>query len=238
MKFFKASINVELGKNDENSTKITLDINDLKKNDRHSSEWHKSTFAKLDFITNTCDIIESKCQVQCYEIRDISISHITEQLTILRHQALEIIKNTNQFATHLEKSASERQKLQNEIIANVEQIHKNYEQHMPRHSTSLTEEKHSVKGSLTSFLGENAIPARNIPKLEEWPTFSGEVEYNHIELIRTIYMFQEYFHIPDKIIVGKLHSLFTRTAKKQYYKMRQDHGKHYWPWWKSEIITK
>ncbi|MBW0577507.1 hypothetical protein O181_117222 [Austropuccinia psidii MF-1] len=69
-------------------------------------------------------------------------------------------------------------------------------------------------------------------------TSSGEGEYNHIELIRTIDMLQEDFHIPDEITVGKLYSLFTRTAKKWYYKMRQDHGKHDWSWWKSELITK
>ncbi|MBW0554119.1 hypothetical protein O181_093834 [Austropuccinia psidii MF-1] len=51
-------------------------------------------------------------------------------------------------------------------------------------------------------------------------------------------MFQEDFNIPDEIIVGKFYSLFTRTAKKWYYKMRQDNGKHDWPWWKSEVITK
>ncbi|MBW0497020.1 hypothetical protein O181_036735 [Austropuccinia psidii MF-1] len=95
---------------------------------------------------------------------------------------------------------------------------------MPRHSTPLTEEKPSDKGISTPFLGENSISERDIPKLEEWPTFSGEGEYNHIEFIRTIDMFQRDFHIPDEIIVGKLHSIFTRTAKKWYYKMRQDHG--------------
>ncbi|MBW0576509.1 hypothetical protein O181_116224 [Austropuccinia psidii MF-1] len=51
-------------------------------------------------------------------------------------------------------------------------------------------------------------------------------------------MLQEDFNIPDEIIVGKLHSLFTRTAKKLYYKMRQDHGNHDWSWWKSEVINK
>ncbi|MBW0526252.1 hypothetical protein O181_065967 [Austropuccinia psidii MF-1] len=51
-------------------------------------------------------------------------------------------------------------------------------------------------------------------------------------------MLQEDFHIPDEVIVGKLHSLFTRTAKKLYYKMRQDNGKHDWFWCKSEVITK
>ncbi|MBW0584799.1 hypothetical protein O181_124514 [Austropuccinia psidii MF-1] len=109
---------------------------------------------------------------------------------------------------------------------------------MPRNFTPLTAEKPSVKGSLTPFLGENVISAKDIPKLEEWPKFSGEGEYNHIEFIRTIDMLQEDFHIPDEIIVGKLHSLFTRTAKKWYYKMRMDHGRHNWSWWKSEVITK
>ncbi|MBW0522783.1 hypothetical protein O181_062498 [Austropuccinia psidii MF-1] len=85
---------------------------------------------------------------------------------------------------------------------------------------------------------EDIVSAKDIHKLEEWPTFSGEGEYNQIEFIRTFYMFQEDFHIPEEIIVGKLHSLFTRTAEKCYYKMIQDHGKHDWTWWKSEIITK
>ncbi|MBW0485865.1 hypothetical protein O181_025580 [Austropuccinia psidii MF-1] len=52
---------------------------------------------------------------------------------------------------------------------------------MPRHSTPLTEEKCSVKGIFNAFLGENAISAKDIPKLDEWPTISGEGEYNNIE---------------------------------------------------------
>ncbi|MBW0580951.1 hypothetical protein O181_120666 [Austropuccinia psidii MF-1] len=164
-------------------------------------------------------------------MEDLSILNINYQLEILKYHVLEIINNTNQFATDLAKSDSEKKKLKNEIIANVEQMHENYEPHMPKHSTPFTEEKHSVEGSLTPFLGENPICAKDTPKLEEWPTFSGEGEYNHIEFIRTIDM-KEYFHIPDEIIVGKLNSLFTRTAKKWYYKMRLDHGKNDLPWWK------
>ncbi|MBW0467625.1 hypothetical protein O181_007340 [Austropuccinia psidii MF-1] len=89
---------------------------------------------------------------------------------------------------------------------------------MPRHSTPLTEEKLSVKESLTHFLAENGISAIDILKLEEWLTFSGEGAYNHIEFIRTIDMLKENSHIPDELIVGKLNSLFTRTAKK-WFKM-------------------
>ncbi|MBW0588994.1 hypothetical protein O181_128709, partial [Austropuccinia psidii MF-1] len=51
-------------------------------------------------------------------------------------------------------------------------------------------------------------------------------------------MFKEDFNIPDEYISARLHSLFTRSAKKWYYKMRQDHGKHSWPWWKEQIISK
>ncbi|MBW0578921.1 hypothetical protein O181_118636 [Austropuccinia psidii MF-1] len=114
------------------------------------------------------------------EMEDLSILNIKDQLKILKDHVLEIAENTNQFATHLPKFDSERRKLKDKIIANVEQIHKNHEPHMPRHSTPLTEEKHSVKGSFTPLLGENFISEKDIPKLEEWPTLSGEGEYNHI----------------------------------------------------------
>ncbi|MBW0583473.1 hypothetical protein O181_123188 [Austropuccinia psidii MF-1] len=213
-------------------------MSELKRNDKNYTEWYQLTNGRLDSITNTCDRIESKFKVQNDEMEDLSILKINDQLRILKDHVLEITKNSNQFATHLAKSDSERQKLKNEIIVNVEQIHQKYEPHIPRHSTPLTEEKPSVKGSFTPLLGENVISAKDIPKLEESPTYSGEEEYNHIKFIRTIDMFQEDFHITDEIIVGKLHSLFTRTAKKWYYKMIQDHGKHNWSWWKSEMITK
>ncbi|MBW0467897.1 hypothetical protein O181_007612 [Austropuccinia psidii MF-1] len=55
--FVKTSINVEIGKIDAKLTKIALDINDLKKNDKHSAKMHKSVIAKLELLTNTCDRI-------------------------------------------------------------------------------------------------------------------------------------------------------------------------------------
>ncbi|MBW0475195.1 hypothetical protein O181_014910 [Austropuccinia psidii MF-1] len=51
-------------------------------------------------------------------------------------------------------------------------------------------------------------------------------------------MFEEDFNIPDEYISARLHSLFTKSAKKWYYKMRQDHGKHSWPWCKEQICSK
>ncbi|MBW0542401.1 hypothetical protein O181_082116 [Austropuccinia psidii MF-1] len=164
--FVKCSIDVELGKSDSKMNKITSDISELKINDKKHTEWYELTNVGLDSIIHTCDRIENKCQVQKDEMEDLSIFNINDQLKILKDHILEISGNTKQFATHLAKSDSERQKLKDEIIANVEQIHKNYEPYMPRHSTTLTEEKHSVKGSFTPLLGENVISAKDIPKLE------------------------------------------------------------------------
>ncbi|MBW0480532.1 hypothetical protein O181_020247 [Austropuccinia psidii MF-1] len=85
---------------------------------------------------------------------------------------------------------------------------------------------------------DTACNFNNIPRLEEWPTFSGEEEYNHMEVMKTIDMFKEDLNIPDEFIGARLHSLFTKSAKTWYYKMRQDHGKNSWLLWKEPIIYK
>ncbi|MBW0473592.1 hypothetical protein O181_013307 [Austropuccinia psidii MF-1] len=51
-------------------------------------------------------------------------------------------------------------------------------------------------------------------------------------------MLKEDFNIPDEYISARLHSLFTKSGKKLYYKRRQDHGKHSWPWWQEQILSK
>ncbi|MBW0542232.1 hypothetical protein O181_081947 [Austropuccinia psidii MF-1] len=85
---------------------------------------------------------------------------------------------------------------------------------------------------------ETACSFEDIPRLEEWPTFSGEGKYNHMEFRKKIDMVKEDFNIPDEYISPRLNSLFTNSAKKWSYKMRQYHGKGSWPWWEEKIISK
>ncbi|MBW0568082.1 hypothetical protein O181_107797 [Austropuccinia psidii MF-1] len=118
--FFKTSINVETGKIDAKLTKMTLDINYLKKNDKHSAETHKSVISKLGLLTNTCDRIESKFHVQDDEMEDFSTRNIKDQLRALRGYVVAVVESTSQFSTHLAKSDSERKKLKEEILAQVE----------------------------------------------------------------------------------------------------------------------
>ncbi|MBW0469097.1 hypothetical protein O181_008812 [Austropuccinia psidii MF-1] len=101
--FFKTSINVEIGKIDAKLTKITLDINDLKKNDKHSAEMHKSVIAKLELLINTCYRTESEYHVQDDEREDFSTRKINDQLRVLKDYVLAVAENTSQFATHFGK---------------------------------------------------------------------------------------------------------------------------------------
>ncbi|MBW0535685.1 hypothetical protein O181_075400 [Austropuccinia psidii MF-1] len=103
IQFIKSSIDVELGKFDAKLNKLTSDISELKINDKEYTELYKLTIVRLDSITNTCDRIESKCQAQNNEMDYLSILNINNQLKILQDGVLEIINNTNQFATHLAK---------------------------------------------------------------------------------------------------------------------------------------
>ncbi|MBW0564635.1 hypothetical protein O181_104350 [Austropuccinia psidii MF-1] len=124
--FVKTNIKVEIGKIDSKLTKITLDINDLKKNEKNPAEMHKSVIARLELLTKTCDRIESKYHVQDDEMEDFATRNINDKLGVLKDYVVAVAENTNQFATHLARSDSERKKLKEEILAQVEQIHKNY----------------------------------------------------------------------------------------------------------------
>ncbi|MBW0520674.1 hypothetical protein O181_060389 [Austropuccinia psidii MF-1] len=115
---------------------------------------------------------------------------------------------------------------------------------LPRHSTPIIDRNVlNLNNDLHHTISDNAevetaCNFKELPKLEEWPTFSGGGEYNHMEFMKTIYMFKEEFNIPGEYINAILHSLFTKSAKKWSYKMRQDDGKHSWPLWKEKIISK
>ncbi|MBW0572378.1 hypothetical protein O181_112093 [Austropuccinia psidii MF-1] len=79
---------------------------------------------------------------------------------------------------------------------------------------------------------------KEVPKLKEWPHFSGEGEYDHMEFIRGIYMIKGGFELPDKLVASRLNTLFTKSAHRWYIKLRQARGHQSWTWWKPQIINK
>ncbi|MBW0565631.1 hypothetical protein O181_105346 [Austropuccinia psidii MF-1] len=88
---------------------------------------------------------------------------------------------------------------------------------IPRLSTPFSHIRSPVKPKeeiTNSFMTEaihqynNQVLIKEAPQLKEWPTFTGEGEYNHMSLIETIEMLKEDYAIPDEFITARLHSLF------------------------------
>ncbi|MBW0507225.1 hypothetical protein O181_046940 [Austropuccinia psidii MF-1] len=91
---------------------------------------------------------------------------------------------------------------------------------------------HNLKPSMSQAL------LKEVPKLKEWPHFSGEAEYDHMEFITGIDMIKEDFQLPDRLVTGSFNTLFTRSAHRWYIKLSKAHGHQSWNWWKAKIINK
>ncbi|MBW0566416.1 hypothetical protein O181_106131 [Austropuccinia psidii MF-1] len=65
---------------------------------------------------------------------------------------------------------------------------------------------------------------KELLKLKEWPHFSDEEEYDHMEFIRGIEIIKEDFELPDILVTERLNTLFSRSAHRWYIKLRQAHG--------------
>ncbi|MBW0494462.1 hypothetical protein O181_034177 [Austropuccinia psidii MF-1] len=68
--------------------------------------------------------------------------------------------------------------------------------------------------NLEPLMGEELL--KEVPKLKEWPHFSGQGEYDHIEFIRGIDMIKEDFELPGSFVTEIFNTLFTRSAHGWY----------------------
>ncbi|MBW0584690.1 hypothetical protein O181_124405 [Austropuccinia psidii MF-1] len=154
---------------------------------------------------------------------------------------------------HVEKSDEERMNMKDDIQSEMrlinEEMNKISEDNLniAELSTPFSHLRSAVKPKLEitnpfmtdlSHQEKNQVLIKEEAQAKEWPTFTGEGEYDHISLIKTIEILQEYYVIPDELITARLHSLFEKSSKRWYYSIRQTIGKNTWSWWKQEIITK
>ncbi|MBW0540991.1 hypothetical protein O181_080706 [Austropuccinia psidii MF-1] len=79
---------------------------------------------------------------------------------------------------------------------------------------------------------------KEVEKLKEWPHFSVEGEYDHMQFIRGIAMIEEDFKLLERLVTARFNTLFTGSANRWYIKLRQAHGQQSWTWWQTEIIKK
>ncbi|MBW0581569.1 hypothetical protein O181_121284, partial [Austropuccinia psidii MF-1] len=181
-------------------------------------------------LTNICARIGSKFTLLNQPDEDF-ISFITKQSRELRIQVQNLENSSYHIAAlfqeQLEKSDKARLELKEDIQSSINNISlknellRQYTQILDRNVLNVNNDLNHTISSNAEV--ETACNFKYIPRLEECPTFSGEGEYNHMEFMKRIDMFKEDFNIPDEYIIARLHSFFTKQAKKWYYKRKQDY---------------
>ncbi|MBW0501551.1 hypothetical protein O181_041266 [Austropuccinia psidii MF-1] len=149
---------------------------------------------------------------------DNSISFMTKKLKDSRIQVQNLEYSTGHnaalFQEQLEKSDKARLELKKDIKSSIHHI--SLKNELLRKTTPIPDRNvFNLNNDLHHMISSNAeVEAtcnfKNIPGLEEWPTFSGEGEYNHMEFMKTIDMFDKDLNITDEYISARLHSLFTK----------------------------
>ncbi|MBW0555323.1 hypothetical protein O181_095038 [Austropuccinia psidii MF-1] len=177
---------------------------------------------------------------------DLSIDNLTEKLNNLSISVERFEEKTSShqklLLDHVEKSDEARMNLKDEvkseIILTTEKMDKINEANlnMSKLSTLFSHIRGPVKPieEITnpfitdlSHQENNQVLIKEAHQLKEWPTFTGEGEYDHMSFIKTIEMLQDDYAIPDELITTRLHSLFEKSAKRWYYGIRKTNGKKY-----------
>ncbi|MBW0518580.1 hypothetical protein O181_058295 [Austropuccinia psidii MF-1] len=96
------------------------------------------------------------------------------------------------------------------------------------HSTSVH--------NLEPKMGQELL--KEVPKLKEWPHFSGDGGYYHMEFIIVIDMIEEDFELQERLVRARFHTFFIKSAHRWYIKLRQAHGHQSGTWWKTQNINK
>jgi len=85
---------------------------------------------------------------------------------------------------------------------------------------------------------DNSTDKIEVPRIKDWPKFTGEGEYDHLEFVRTIDLLKEDFELCDLGISGRLSSLFKGNARRWFNNVRLANGRKPWSWWKQQIVNK
>ncbi|MBW0468071.1 hypothetical protein O181_007786 [Austropuccinia psidii MF-1] len=113
------------------------------------------------------------------------------------------------FQEQLEKSDKERLYWKEDIQSSINNI--SLKNELPQQCTQILDKNVSnLNNDLHYTVSRNsevetAFDFKETGRLEEWPTFSGEAEYNHMEFLKIIDIFEEAFNIPDEYISAILH---------------------------------
>ncbi|MBW0571474.1 hypothetical protein O181_111189 [Austropuccinia psidii MF-1] len=181
----------------EEISKLTIKLNEvISDNTKQTELWNELTYKEDDHKKNVITSIQS---LQ-HELRNSQrcnnskMNDIEQLLNTLPRMSTPLNQNEGTGIPNPQVLDIENSQLKNEF------------------STSF----HNLEPSIGKL--------KEVPKLKEWPHFSGEGEYDHMEFIRGIDMIKEDFELPDRLVTARFNTLFTKSAHRWYSKLRQAHG--------------
>ncbi|MBW0491715.1 hypothetical protein O181_031430 [Austropuccinia psidii MF-1] len=173
----------------------------------------------------------------------ISVEKFEEKTSSHQKLLLDHVEKSDEARIHLKDDIQSEIRLINEKIDKINEDNSNMQKLSTpfSHIRSPLKPKEELTNPFITDLSHqdnNQVLIKEEPQLKEWLTFTGECEYDHMSLIKTIEMLQEYYAIPDELITARLNSLFEKSANQWCYGIRQTNGKNTWSWCKKEMITK
>ncbi|MBW0557851.1 hypothetical protein O181_097566 [Austropuccinia psidii MF-1] len=197
----------------EEISKLTIKLNEvISDNTKQTELWNELTYKEDDHKKNVINSIQN---LQ-HELRN------SQRCNNSKMNDIEQLLNTlPRMSTPLNQNEDAR--IPNPQVLDIE-------------NSQLKNEFSTSFHNLEPSMGQALL--KEVPKLKEWPHFSGEGEYDHMEFIRGIDMIKEDFELPDRLVTARFNTLFTKSAHRWYIKIRQAHGHQSWTWWKTQIINK
>ncbi|MBW0581730.1 hypothetical protein O181_121445 [Austropuccinia psidii MF-1] len=169
----------------EEILELTMKLNQITSDDTRQTEiWQESTQAEDNHKTNVMNSIQS---LQ-HEFRNSQRFNNSKMNDIEQ-----LIHTLPQRSTPLNQNEGTR-------IPNPQVLEAEISQLKNKFSTSFD--------NLEPSMGQALL--KEVPKLKEWPHFSGEGEYDNMEFIRGIDMIKEDFELPDRLVTARFNTLFTR----------------------------
>ncbi|MBW0581385.1 hypothetical protein O181_121100 [Austropuccinia psidii MF-1] len=212
-------------------TRIKQAINNIKEGNKKALDDISKSFTEVKIHINSLKkfFYTSKEEISKLKIKlNEVISDNTKQTELWNELTYKEDDHKNNVITSIQSLQHElrnSQRCNNSKMNDIEQLLNT----LPRMSTPLNQnegtgipnpqvldiEDSQLKNEF-STLFHNLKPTmgqallKEVPKLKEWPHFSGEGEYDHMEFIRGIDMIKEDFELPERLVTATFNTLFTK----------------------------
>ena len=211
----------------------------------------------LDMIGEITDEIQNYFSTEVEPLnnyfKDLS-ENLKEELKTLSFKGKEIKtleQKFNDVIINLNTIKMEQQilsdKLDNILLSNKFQPEPSVPTELPSVKTDQAIIPQPIKSNESVISGNTSLEIEkevrqqmlaSIPKTSEWPTFTGEGEYDHTEFIEWIDTLKSDIDLHDRIIVSRLNLLLKNSANEWYKGLKKEFGLQNWDWWKNQINVK